>query len=258
MSNRRRRLLPWSALAVVVGTVTLFACGGSVASTGCVPGAQTACACPGGSTGVQVCLSTQTYDRCSCSGTLPGDPGDPGYPGSPSFPPPPSSSEPGVDASVTIPEDGSACAGSGNVLVLNGDSGDYIHPGYARITVAQWQPAASGPRDTVSFSIEPSGQQFGSWWNVELSTARLSVPLAVGTYQGAERAPFASFMKPGLDVSGDGRGCNTLSGKFSIHEISWDGDILVHVLASFEQHCEQGQAALRGCVKFDQPKDAGP
>ena len=144
------------------------------------------------------------------------------------------------------------------MLVLNGDNGDYIHPGYAKITVAQWQSNPSTLRDTVSFSIEPSGQQLGSWWNVELSTARLSVPLAVGTYLGAERAPFATFMKPGLNISGDGRGCNTLSGKFSIHEISWDGDILMHVLASFEQHCEQGPAALRGCVKFDRPKDAGP
>jgi hypothetical protein len=255
MSNPARMVICWSALAAIVGTVTLSACGGSTSSTGCVPGAQTACACPGGTTGVQICLSSQTYDRCSCSGMLPGDSTPPSSPGSPGLPPPP---EQGADASVTIPDDGSACAGSGNVFVLNGDSGDYIHPGYAKITVAQWQPAESGPHDTVSFSIEPSGQQFGSWWNVELSTQRLSLPLAVGTYQGAERAPFASFMKPGLNVSGDGRGCNTLSGKFSIHEISWDGDILMHVLASFEQHCEEGPSALRGCVKFDRPKDAGP
>lgn len=79
------------------------------------------------------------------------------------------------------------------------------------------------------------------------------------TYTDAERAPFATFMKPGLDISGDGRGCNSLSGSFDIDEIAWDGDVLVHVLARFEQHCEEGPAALRGCVKYDRPNgDAGP
>jgi hypothetical protein len=146
------------------------------------------------------------------------------------------------------------CQTGGNVLVLNGDSGDYIHPGYAKIAVADWKPYVDAiEKDYVRFDIEPSGQQFGLWWNVEFSTQKMSKPLEVMTYLDAERAPFATYLKPGLNVTGDGRGCNTLSGQFTIHEITWGTSSIKHLAATFEQHCEQGTPALRGCVVYDAP-----
>jgi hypothetical protein len=72
----------------------------------------------------------------------------------------------------------------------------------------------------------------------------------VGTYEGAERAAFASAGHPGIDIGGDGRGCNTISGRFQVEEITWEGATLTAFTASFERHCEEETPALRGCVHY--------
>lgn len=106
----------------------------------------------------------------------------------------------------------------------------------------------------MRFDIEPSGQQSGLWWNVELSTRKMSKPLEVATYLDAERAPFATYLKPGSNVGGDGRGCNTLSGELTTDEITWGTNAITHLAATFEQHCEQGTPAIRGRVVYDAPR----
>jgi hypothetical protein len=66
----------------------------------------------------------------------------------------------------------------------------------------------------------------------------------------AERSAFASPGHPGIDISGDGRGCNTITGRFEIRELTWSGGVLNAFTATFEQHCEGGSATLRGCVHY--------
>lgn len=259
--------MPRRALAlafVLVGTSVAAACGGAttgVTTSRCVPGEQDACACRDGATSVQVCLADGTYGPCACAtatggeGTATGTSSSSSSGSSGSSSTSSSGSSAVKDAGVSAGTgDLADCQTGGNVLVLNGDKGDYIHPGYTKITVASWQANVGGTNhDAVHFDIEPSGQQYGLWWNVIFSTERMSVPLEVGTYTGAERAPFATYLKPGLEVTGDGRGCNTLSGTFQIHAIAWSGTKLSHLAATFEQHCEQGTPALRGCVVYDAP-----
>jgi hypothetical protein len=64
----------------------------------------------------------------------------------------------------------------------------------------------------------------------------------------AERARFTTH--PGLDVSVENRGCNQLTGSFTIHKIRVsEFDRLLEFSASFEQHCEGGPSALFG--RFD-------
>jgi hypothetical protein len=76
--------------------------------------------------------------------------------------------------------------------------------------------------------------------------------LGVGTYTGATRWPFQSPTRPGLDVSGAGRGCNTLSGSFTVLELVIDEDgIVQRFAADFEQHCEDGPSALHGAVRYE-------
>ena len=83
-------------------------------------------------------------------------------------------------------------------------------------------------------------------------TEKLGAPLAVGKYDNAERAPFATPGHPGLDVSGDGRGCNKIQGSFEVFAISWSVSILKSFTATFEQHCDGIKPALRGCVHYQQ------
>ena len=76
--------------------------------------------------------------------------------------------------------------------------------------------------------------------------------LEVGTYSGATRYPFNSADTAGLDVSGDGRGSNTLTGTFAIKEITFapTGE-LIGFWATFDQYAEQSPAGLHGEIQYN-------
>jgi hypothetical protein len=58
----------------------------------------------------------------------------------------------------------------------------------------------------------------------------------------------------GLSISGDGRGCNTLTGQFDVDEISHaPTDELLVFDATFEQHCEGMDPALFGRIRIENP-----
>ena len=78
------------------------------------------------------------------------------------------------------------------------------------------------------------------------------VELTPGVYEGATRYPVNAGSEPGMDVSGDGRGCNGLDGRFEVLELERgaDGEI-ARFAATFEQHCEHVADALRGVVRFN-------
>ncbi len=138
------------------------------------------------------------------------------------------------------------CPAGSNGLFFNGDSSDYIHPGRESLNNANWSASGSPQALTIGFNNS------SHWWYLSFSSQQLGQTLAVHTYDQAERAAFASLGHPGLEVYGDHRGCNILSGSFQIHAITWNGPTLKNFTASFEQHCEGLPAALRGCVHFEQ------
>ena len=252
----RRFVLPILAALALAPFATLAACGGSVGNSiaaSCVTGAQTECACFDGSRGVQVCDKSGSYGACACGFGAGSASGSGRAPGS-------GSGDPGVTSPPHVAgpaDDVSGCAGTANVMVFDGDPDDYIHPGYEKILGSLWSAAPSMAHDTLSFDIEPAAGQKWLWWSPELHSPQMSGPLVVGPYLNASRAAFTSPLQPGLDINGDGRGCNTISGSFWIHEIAWSGDALAHVLLAFEQHCEDGPSKLRGCIGFTAAPDAG-
>jgi len=73
--------------------------------------------------------------------------------------------------------------------------------------------------------------------------------LRPGVYAEAERS--STPTAPGLDVNGDGRGCNAVTGRFRIHELEFrtNGEV-VRFAADYEQHCEGGVPALFGAVRY--------
>lgn len=107
----------------------------------------------------------------------------------------------------------------------------------------------------VSVSINnfsfPNPPQF-IFWSADFG-APSGVELTPGAYEGATRFPFNDPSEPGLSVSGDGRGCNTLTGRFDVLEAVYDpstGDVLSFA-ADFEQHCEGAPPALFGSVRIN-------
>lgn len=80
-------------------------------------------------------------------------------------------------------------------------------------------------------------------------------PLSVGMYTGAQRYPFNSPTKPGLAVSGDGRGDNILSGWFNVLDIGYDGSGHVSRFAvdfkQFDETSTSSGPGTYGSIRFN-------
>ncbi len=76
--------------------------------------------------------------------------------------------------------------------------------------------------------------------------------LQPGTYSGAQRYPFQSPTKPGLDFSGTG-GCNTVAGSFTINDIIYgsDGKSILLLYATFVHRCGEVSPPTMGRVHYD-------
>lgn len=136
-------------------------------------------------------------------------------------------------------------------LTMTGDPSDYIGGGqfyfYTPADGAFMAQQNSGQGVSVSFHTPA----YEHWWNLDFA-APSNQPLTPGTYTGAVRFPFQASNQPGLSVSGDGRGCNTLTGSFQVLEATYGSAAEVLTLdAIFEQHCEGGTPALRGEIRYN-------
>ncbi|MET7683320.1 hypothetical protein [Streptomyces sp. NPDC005423] len=109
---------------------------------------------------------------------------------------------------------------------------------------------------TSTFSLRPYGDgvQYEVSGKREDGTALLTPPdgeqfVAGHTYR-AQRGHAVSVA--GLDVSGDGRGCDTVSGELKVTKLARGDDGATRAFAAtFVQHCEGGGPALRGTIHYD-------
>ena len=123
--------------------------------------------------------------------------------------------------------------------------GDYIGQG----ATASHTPPTSTVRlsgTAASASVSVDGPSSAGWWSLDVA-APPGETLRVGTYSGAVRAAFRGTGQPGLDFSGSGRGCNTLAGSFTVHQVATNPDGSLAALdVSFTQYCEAGTTSLTG------------
>ncbi|MBC8357240.1 MAG: tandem-95 repeat protein [Planctomycetes bacterium] len=127
--------------------------------------------------------------------------------------------------------------GQGDTYFYNDASGDFrmyqTYPQYNNITVDYNDPE--------------------HWWSVDLDAPDTD-QLEVGVYTNATRYPFQAAGTPGLDVSGDGRGCSQLKGEFEVHAVQYDSSgEPVAIDASFAQSCDNKTEQLRGRVRYVEP-----
>ncbi|WKX71862.1 hypothetical protein [Streptomyces sp. XD-27] len=128
-------------------------------------------------------------------------------------------------------------------------SGDYIGGGGSgSYTAPADKITVSGTVKRLTVSIRNSDDTDG--WDIDLA-APAGEKLRPGVFRDAERASLATGRAPGLDVYGNGRGCNEVYGEFAIDQIKADASGKVTVLdATFTQHCESADAPpLTGTVK---------
>lgn len=153
-------------------------------------------------------------------------------------------------AKVTIialwkPEEGKLPA-TGNFVYLQRDAGDYIGGGVERLYTSAdtlFTVNASGARMNLNLNGDES-------WHGEFVGMNTLTRLERGYYGDLTRAPFSNPAKGGLEWTGEGRGCNTLSGWFVVDSVTYEGATLTAIDLRFEQHCEGGVPALRGRVRW--------
>ncbi len=144
---------------------------------------------------------------------------------------------------------------SGQAYVqLQSDPGDYIGGGQNyTYTQAAAVIAVTATGGHLSISIHGAQQ-----WSADFQVPDTLNQLQPGTYTGLQRYPFNDPAKGGLSWSGEGRGCNTLSGSFTIDSLTYGASNLAAIDLRFEQHCEGGTPALHGTIHWRSDDITGP
>ncbi len=129
---------------------------------------------------------------------------------------------------------------------LQSDAGDYIGAGgtydYTQANAVITVTAGAG-----HFGMSIRGDE---WWFADFQIPSGINHLQPGNYTDLQRYPFHDPAKGGLSWYGEGRGCNTLSGSFSVDSVRYAQDTLLAIDLRFEQHCEGGSAALHGTIRW--------
>src|SRR3954465_10089720 len=135
-------------------------------------------------------------------------------------------------------------------FTLDSEAGDFIGGGESfTFTSGNATIGATGDDTALTMTVSDGTHNF---------SADLLAPtgstLTDGTTYTTTRLGDAT--NAGLDVSGDGNGCNTSTGTMTVHEISLDGGGALATLAvTYEQHCEGATPALFGELRFDSAGD---
>ncbi|MGI9261245.1 MAG: hypothetical protein ACR2QR_04380 [Woeseiaceae bacterium] len=138
-------------------------------------------------------------------------------------------------------------------IAIVSDAGDYIGQGQtynyddSNADIRYTRNYDNGITVTIrNLPGEPS-----DWWTLNLAAPE-NAEIQPGVYSGAIRFPFQEVDQPGLSFSGNGRGCNRLTGSFDVLEVTYDGAGDVTALsANFEQHCEDATPGLNGSIVFN-------
>jgi Calx-beta domain len=144
----------------------------------------------------------------------------------------------------------SSFAAAQTFLSLDSQPGDYIGQGLSQtVTPSDGTFFVQNLSNAVQVYFHTA--DYSTNWDLFFG-APSGLKLTRGEYEGAQRFAFRSPTKPGMDVSGDGRGCNIVAGRFLVSSVSFATDGSLQTLAlDFEQHCEGAGPALFGSVRYN-------
>ncbi len=156
-----------------------------------------------------------------------------------------------VNDAYALPPNSGLMAGEGPTYVtMVSQPGDFVGQGQSYIfggTITAQVRTGGVYTNAVEIDITYNSQ----FWTLDFAAPNYA-QLLPGTYANATRWPFQAAGVPGLDVSGDGRGSNTLTGSFTVNQAVYgpSGNI-VSFVASFVQYGDGSKASLSGNVYFN-------
>ncbi|MBN3943305.1 DUF4347 domain-containing protein [Nostoc sp. NMS9] len=142
-------------------------------------------------------------------------------------------------------------------LTLDSDRGNYIgqsdyysySPTPNKISAVRAYPTNSSKNNAIRISFSGITDS----WDLSFA-APFNAPLTAGTtYTGAARFPFQASNQPGLDVSGNGRGYNSLTGQFTVNQITYgSGDEILNFDATFQEYGDVDPASesFKGRIQY--------
>jgi hypothetical protein len=140
--------------------------------------------------------------------------------------------------------------GSLTRMFLDGEAGTYV-VGNQQLTFDSFTANPVGGDGMVRFAINSGEHNLQLW----LAPPPGTTALTVGTYENAQRASFRTAGHPGIDLFGDGKGCNTVTGRFIVDDVSVSGTTLLTFSARFEFHCEGADPVVSGSVSYNSVAD---
>lgn len=135
-------------------------------------------------------------------------------------------------------------------VAMSGTAGDFVTRGQSHF----WGPGAvalSGSPAAGTVSVHVAGGAAGGGFDLDFASVE-GEPLVVGQYDAAQRTPFRDPGHPGIDIGGDGRGCNEIQGRFTVRDLAPD---LSRLWITFEQHCGYTHEAAFGEIQVNLPSD---
>lgn len=142
---------------------------------------------------------------------------------------------------------------TGDYVYLDSQQGDWVGAGGEYLYVL---PGSTLPGSTISvtavqnhLSVYVGGNE---QWNGDFQVMNSLNGVEIGYYPDLRRYPFHNPVKGGLNWSGEGRGCGSLTGWFAVDSVTYDGSTLTAVELRFEQHCQGNAPALRGEIHWSQ------
>lgn len=150
-----------------------------------------------------------------------------------------------------------ATPATGNYVYLQSDAGDFIGEG-ATNTYTQANAVLTVSLSGPHLGVSVAGNDI---WHGDFQGMNFLTQLQLGYYPGLQNYALSNPVTGGLAWYGDGAACNTLTGWFTIDDITVSAGVLTAVDLRFEQHCEGATAALRGQIHWvagDTTAPAGP
>ena len=160
---------------------------------------------------------------------------------------------------------GASTRGGPTSFQIQGQPGDYISQGQnisfnstdLNVTATLFENS-QGLVDWVRILFQGTVDNVIRTWFFDFNTRFLpgDPAFAPGQYLNAERASSGIPGHPGLDISGDGRGSNQVSGSFTVNAADFDytnpnSPTITDLSISYVQHSENSAPALTGTLYFN-------
>jgi hypothetical protein len=142
-----------------------------------------------------------------------------------------------------------------NFVRLESESGDYIGGGQPHeYTKKNAVLKASVSKSLIVINVE--GDQY---WRGEFAVPA-GADVKKGTYAGATMFAITPKATPGINWTGEGRGCGGMTGSFTVDNVAYVRGVLDAIDLHFEQHCDGRAPALRGTIHWraDDPTEPPP